>query len=1290
MATLPFYQAITVYDTPQIMAAQILEGEAGLSSFKNLFFSPENLSPEERSSLSDMWFEPDDKLSRLFMETATNPFVWASFLLSPVGAKALNAGKSVFTPLAKYASQNKKGLGWGSWLVTPVQEMKGSNLDRIMQYAPDQVLNVNQRIAVTSNAARELAKEALENRMKAVHGRSFKWNGDEFDLDVTRYLNGTQEREMLQEFLDDVAVIKSGDYAGRKVAYPTVQIESAETWYGAMHPQAAQYGTKRSIMADPDLAGDDQAYASTVERILARSKGEQQAARNSFFGGDLKNSGTTAPYWKQAKLEEQAGSLPQGMTRGNRAFELYWKEHGWGLGEATPRIKVDHRREDAVFSGNLVAEIQAKYGGKAERYAKLLSNAEKEAFVFAVGDEAKYQGTRTAMGGVTEEVGDFAFDEGKVDGLVGALRRKFEATKGQKDVGDFAALLNSSENFEGMDAVMSMIGVENLLKVSALKSPAESKKLLKQMLTVSLEPGSARWKNELYFARTAGVVGRINGKTPHFISDMQSNVYSEAPYAAAIIYPNNLAPITKGQRAWDPEFLERIQSRDANHLTLRGFTMIGEGKDRIRNAAAKQQAAVFVGSDIEKAHTRYVTRMVTTGVYETHAAPAHLRAGNDEAVDLLLDKGQGAGGFLKANVGGKEVTVRANEKLGNYPEVRTTLSDLTDMAIMREGDDVRRQWFKRNVMPNMLHTMGPRYLAHYNQTLQQRGLAKWFSSSIAGKMIEKTGETGKRFVESMRQFANPDARYNIKDPSNALASYLYGTHLGVNMSSVILNLTQPLIGAALHGRFDDVLVAYAQGFKEVATYVGKRLQLGLNPTAEAKEAAMLASFKHMGGATGGRNILGISATSEEMIDGFIKKQRSNKPMDRLNDALLFGFTTSEMMNRSVAAHLWERINKRARVPLNSQGYLDDAERFIQTYQFGAGPLNTPRAFQEVGLLTNPLARMFMSFPVRSFSSTFMETPLMGGEDRWKGLLRTVGRGLGLSALVWETTKVGLGIDISKGLFAEGSTGFLNPERLADPSESVVPLPPIVDIPVDALRAFSTGDQQLMSTVVSRLFPGGVAVARAVNLAPEAPRVSALGNLPGALQTTFVGWDQPLPSGEVPVFRGDGTLIEYRTPAEIVARGVGLDMGQWQEQGALDNYLAKNREAILAMRQEYVRALASNNMQQAAAVQRSFEKKFKVPLTVSEDQVKRFLRAQEVGRTERSLDRIDPALRPQYAAMVDQAGFARNVVGGVQSGPTAGKREREGLRTQEEVVAEVLRRQQAVGPAATQSYQSFGT
>jgi hypothetical protein len=164
-----------------------------------------------------------------------------------------------------------------------------------------------------------------------------------------------------------------------------------------------------------------------------------------------------------------------------------------------------------------------------------------------------------------------------------------------------------------------------------------------------------------------------------------------------------------------------------------------------------------------------------------------------------------------------------------------------------------------------------------------------------------------------------------------------------------------------------------------------------------------------------------------------------------------------------------------------------------------------------------------------------------------------------------------------------------------------------------------------------MVPGGVALARAINLAPKMGGDPLFG-LPGSLQKTYVDFKQKTPDGMVAVYKGDGTLIGYQSPGMIFAKQLGVDLGQFKQSSDFDGFLLKNRDQIVDYRRRAIQALLSNEIPKMQAIQAEFKKRYGMNLTISKDQLDEAQKNRLVSRTERILDRMPPGQREQFQAL----------------------------------------------------------
>jgi hypothetical protein len=177
---------------------------------------------------------------------------------------------------------------------------------------------------------------------------------------------------------------------------------------------------------------------------------------------------------------------------------------------------------------------------------------------------------------------------------------------------------------------------------------------------------------------------------------------------------------------------------------------------------------------------------------------------------------------------------------------------------------------------------------------------------------------------------------------------------------------------------------------------------------------------------------------------------------------------------------------------------------------------------------------------------------------------------------------------------------------------------------------ATGDGEILQDFVPRVLPGGIAISRAIGMAPPSTTLQALG-----LQKTYADWRQA-ESGQVPVFNADGRFMGQFGASDVVLRSFGADMGRFNNPQELSQFLLKNRDAIRDGRRQYIAALLGNNPAKAKSVKAQFEKRFGMPLTVTQDQMKQAIKLREESVVSRTVETIDKTARDVYRKAVEQS------------------------------------------------------
>lgn len=524
-----------------------------------------------------------------------------------------------------------------------------------------------------------------------------------------------------------------------------------------------------------------------------------------------------------------------------------------------------------------------------------------------------------------------------------------------------------------------------------------------------------------------------------------------------------------------------------------------------------------------------------------------------------------------------------------------------------------------------------------------RGAMNKFLDSPVGKILSESGPWGKQTFDKLKHSVTQPLGFGeAKSAAGTLAKYFYVTHLGLNMASVAMNTMQPFLLASVYGGLPNVLKGYKEAFKEMGGYMSERVsKYGVRSLNDLEHSGLIT--KHFKFANvEGENLMNIGRDVFQSLD---EVSFSTAGLNRIGrkESYFFDypmklFEKAEWINRSVAAHSVEAgyLAAGRKVTKGSEDYyrmLTDVDAMVGSTQFGGSIVNTPMAFLGQGPLgragNNPLMRQFLSFPVRSVTGVSYQSGMLGDRGA-AGVGMDLLRGMGISAIMYEAGKNILKADLSPALFESSMTQLVGGDRFFQDGNEYIPIPPVIDIPVNLLRGIlDPGQRELLQNTVPRMIPGGIALSRSINLLPNLSDnpLTALG---GSLQKTYVDWEGPrTQEGYVGVFKGDGTLIDYASPGSIVAKSIGLDLGSWKSTADFDGFLIKNRDQIVEYRRRMVQALMNNEVGKATGVRDEFQKRFGIPLTVTKAQLDEAYKSRSVSRSERMLDRMPPDIRPQF-------------------------------------------------------------
>lgn len=573
------------------------------------------------------------------------------------------------------------------------------------------------------------------------------------------------------------------------------------------------------------------------------------------------------------------------------------------------------------------------------------------------------------------------------------------------------------------------------------------------------------------------------------------------------------------------------------------------------------------------------------------------------------------------------------------PQGGLSYADVMSASWAHQPDPYVGATIERVLVPQVMGTATTRTLASEAMGLQAKQWARAFVNTSVGKVIAKSGEVGREFITELSNWSDPSRVYRTGSISRAAANYLYVTHQGLNVASAMLNMVQPFGLAASWVGTDNVLYGYAKSIPAVLGYIKDRSRLGLRISEDERFRLVR---KHFGTIA---EVAGIGPSQLDQIDSVLLKGRDIGGDESMGSALFRAsmalFSKAEWMNRAVTAHAVERSMRKAGFATidPATGRIDDffrynAGRTVGAAQFTSDPGNTPLTFLTPdsqiaplgGLFSNPLARQYMSFPVRSITNSLVTGGRIGGaSSRLEGVARTFLRGMGTSALLYELLKGSTGIDYSRGLYYASVTDLIPgmSQGQYDARDASLPLAPIFDIPIDAIKALGDPNTTLLAHVAPRLVPGGIALSRALGVAPQMPPPV------DAFQKQFVDWNIRNERGEVPLFKGSGELLSWASPAALILRGLGADLGKFQSDSEVDAFMTKNRDQIVDYKRRYLAAMHANDISAANRIADEYKKRMGFPLTVTRTQIEAFERNRSTTRSERIHRMLPPEARPYY-------------------------------------------------------------
>jgi len=1213
------FDPVRSYDKPGVIISQVANGIASTDSVRRVLFDPAALSPSERMSFSDKLKAQygGNVVADLAIDVVTNPVVLMGALFAGgVGAANLAKGGRYFGGMGgvgAYVSA-KFPILRSLHLTSGMTESMGQ---RKVQIARDRMHHQTR----VSDRLGGMMQEPVENllaNVSRVHGVRVT------SLDPTAAPNAAVAEE-LHKILDRLAV--------NRLAWDR---DREETVVQGVVPARSYIRVSRD--------GDDP---------TSKPKKRTMQVENRMYAWLKKEMGDQASVLRLT-TQENAGLLKRmpGLRDGENMLQSLAREKKQEI-----RVRLGIRPETAgtIREGGVEVKFNTKekaqlVGDTAalaaldERYGlRGFMDAERKMYeqgkVFMVGDEAHYAQT-----------GQFRVDRDKVLRLA---RSQMGTLEKGKFISENGRLLVGGE--EAVRALLSdevandLIGAMDKSKGKRLKQGSSREEILDALVKAHERAFSDPYympRNTVEAYNAAGERIRYNpytGTTENAPGPGSFQEYGFSPSPSG----RGMMRTRQAQVFWAPEDLERI---------ARNFGGTGAMDELIAFAHKRKQKQIEQDGTYRTMRIRpdIAADKYIRSVARDHAWFSDNVENNENFRVIMSDMGPRTfsdvklpGPLGKSRTGGAYASTK---DLGNIGEARRPVGGYSAWDLMEadlraseaeSGEDAyAADLWRKHIIPSMFGIKQQEAAAHSAAARMIRKGVENLADSRFMKAVEELGDYPARIIQNMRTWSkNPDS--DAAMPWQTATQALYASHIGLNMGTVLLNLMHP-IQSLHHLGFKESTKAYWQSMKMIGEYTAERAKLGMSAKPQEVNALREKIFsREFGGQRIDMTEIAGLNHSWDQIDkaGFGTSVQVGRPQFHFLELMMKPFQMSETLNRVMTAHsvfnAYENAGRTATSDIARAR--QDAGTAVDYFRFGTDPVNRPALFYtQIG--RNPAFRQFAQYGIRSFTNVFTGPEMMGGTRTVAGMEKS-GRGwrmlsdsmrmLAVSAVAYEIGKDALGMDFSRGLTFGPLELVGGSQPIGDQRNFPMYTPPILSTGWNAVRYLATGDQDVLKDLAPSLVPGGIAISRMLGTMPANETFQALG-----LQKTYADWSKSQ-GGMVPMFNGDGRYMGEYPTSDVVLRSFGMDMGRFNQPHELDQFLMKNRDAIRDSRRQFIAAVLGNNMSAAGQIKAGFEQRFKMPLTVTQQQFREAQKIREESVIKRTVNTIDQSMRGQYLQAVQQ-------------------------------------------------------
>lgn len=1205
---LPGFDSKSFYDIPTLAISRLLEGNVAWDTWRRTLIDRASLSPKERTEYTDRLKQAlgGTSVGNALVDIVSNPFVWLTFITTPAGATALRQGGRLFST----SQLGKEFVGWAVHNMPTLRTLEVLGIDASLYGTP--IPSLLNQVGLRKRALQAEQGEAVAGPVKRFLEKLGAKHGVTLDrLDPERAPNAAIRAEM-ERAVRLLAAWDAGFGGGHElVTKAPVRLLRADV-----------FGEQILMTADD---------ASRLREALAKRRPDIDLSNIHRWDPDKNGNLVRTSFSNEWKAGLDKKFRDYGVESPHIAFD---KDEVAGVGYLTER-----RGREALFrgagsgGGDVLRPILEREG--LWEIAMATKRFKDGRLVKLFGDEIHYRDT-----------GKFKADPLKVqrylsDEAIRAERDPLlfeEVVAGSRDIDDTAWFMRDTARGKSFVDLFRKGGKFN----------AERDRFVKEMVdlfedrygnVVGSEVGGAAGSHPIDFIDSTGSVmddlvpiQLDKTKQSQRVREIETTWHS----GDLDLLADDVGLPTTGAfdqlKRRDLQASQRMTAGDPSRLApaiphrrvrrldwVRGMNTFGH---RTENQLIRS---------IDSTDTDFfnIFEEMQANPFGKTASP--VRADRAErSLDVPSDSRNELPDLARMSDPSFAMTPDLPKPPGGY-----TVGDFLDMSIkgLRQspGRESMGEFLENVAIPRAFGEMPMRNMLTMQALIAARRGARMVSDSMFGRSLSGMGETGKGLVDWLKRFAERPIRSSDATAFlHRTAGVLYASHMGLNIPTLILNLTQPFMNAGSQLGYGNVLAAYKDSFAALNRYTQWRMTTKALRLPIAERRAKIRELLDPD------DIMGLA---DDVIDSIDRPfETAAKPgllKTVMQDLPLKGFEKTEWLNRLVTYNATRRLyNQRFGDGWFNGGevaraFRNDANHVLATTQFTSSPMSTPVLMQGGSklwgdLFANPLMRMFLQFPLRTVTSLVSTSRAMAGGKRevlgktidfakmgekfgpleWAGpglfdLMRMIGAG----AVVYESGKA-LGMDLHRGVAPYPYLESLGGRAFMDTKQEIglIGLPPAIDIPVGLVRGLLTDDLALLQNSVSRMVPGGIAINRMLGTLPQIPVVGDV------LQKRYADWGSIQPDGTVPIRDVTGRVVEMPGAAETILRGIGFDFTKVNGPQEMIAHMRTNGDRYKEAKWRVLRAMRAGDLSQANSIRQDFMNRTGIPISVSRVDFDRFVQA----------------------------------------------------------------------------------